>query len=459
MMDATRILFINPDFRRFAGCNVSLLGILEGLDRTRFEPVVAIPPISELGELLSARGVELFDFELNGWWYPTPAHFHRMLAGLRDRVDGLVHLIRETNIRIICTNVEYSIEGAFAAALCGVPHVWCMRPPFTHQLDILKYFPLSPSALGQAMDGLSEVIVVDCIRQLNSFPVSVPKEKLRVIEPGIDIPAELKTRAVARQELTDRLGIPAGSRIVMNVSRISPEKDLATFLHTAGSVINQYPNDVHFVHFGRPTVSAYAREIHGLVEKLGLEARFHHIDECDSIYDVMRAADVFLFTSVNYEGLVRACAEAMLSEVPVVSTRCGGPEDYVIDGQTGYLTEVADVDGLAKHVSYLLGHPEEARLMGARARLLIANKYAMNRMNKIWMELFDELVVQSKHSPFNALSLELLINILTQIGHTGASASQQAEQIRKLEGWLAPIKNNLIMRTWKSIKELAKKSK
>ena len=453
-MKAARILFINPDPRRFAGCNISLLGILDGLDRARFDPVVAIPAKSEFGSLLSSRGIELFEFELNGWWYPTPAHFHRMVAGLRSRVDSLVRLIREKGVEIVCTNAEYSYEGAFAAALCGVPHVLCMRPPFNHHLDIFRHFPLSPTALGEAMDRLSDVIVVDCIKQLKSFPASVPKDKLRVIESGIEIPAELKPRETARQEMGSRLGLPADSQIVMNVCRMSPEKDLVTFLNTAHSVIKEYPENLHFIHLGTQTATAYAAEMFALVEKLGLRNRFHHIDVTDSIYDLMRAADVFLFTSNNYEGLARVCAEAMLVEVPVVSTRCGGPEDYLVNSQTGYLTDVADVEGLARHVLYLLRHPDEARLMGARSRPLITEKYAMHRMNALWMELFDELIEKPKSSSLNTLPLELFINVLTQIGLTGASASTQGEQLSKLEGWLAPVKHNMVMRTLRHIKRL-----
>lgn len=458
MTPATNILFINPDSRRYAGSNVSLLGILDGLDRHRFKPIVATPANGEFGKQLAQRNVEILEFDLNGWWFPTLGHFHRMLSGLRGRVEALTEFIRQRDVRLVYTNVEYAFEGALAATMTAVPHVWCMRPPFTQNLDILKNFPLSPVALGQAMSGLSEVIVVDCVRQLVSFPESVPQEKLRVIESGLDIPSTLKSKDTARRELTELLGIPASSCIVLNVSRMSPEKDLATFVQAAKVVIHENGNDVHFVHLGRPTAAEYAADIHRLVEDIGLQACFHHLDETDCVYDIMRAADVFLFTSVNYEGLVRACAEAMLAEVPVVSTRCGGPKDYVIEGQTGYLAEVADVRALAAHTSYLLSHPEEARAMGVRARNLIAAKYDVHRMNSLWMDLFDELIAHPQPPAFNALTLELLVNTLALLGETGALASQQNSRLRTIEGWLAPLKNNVAMRALRSIKGLTKKA-
>ena len=458
MTSATNVLFINPDTRRYAGCNVSLLGILDGLDRQRFEPIVATPVSGEFGKQLAQRNVEVIEFDLNGWWFPTLGHFHRMLSGLHSRVEVLTQCIRQRDVRLVYTNAEYAFEGALAAAMTATPHVWCMRPPFTQNLDILKHFPLSPVALGQAMNDLSSVIVVDCVRQLASFPASVPQEKLRVIESGLEIPLTLKNKVTARSELIERIGIPANSRIVLNVSRMSPEKDLATFLHVAKIVVHEVGKDVHFVHLGRPTDAKYAAGIHNLVEEIGLQAHFHHIDETDRIDDIMRAADIFLFTSVSYEGLARVCAEALLAEVPVVSTRCGGPEDYVIEGQTGYLTDVADVPALAAHTVYLLSHPEEARAMGVRARELVATKYDVKRMNNLWMDLFDELTAHPQPTAFNALTLELLVNTLTQIGETGALASQQSSRLGKLERWLEPVRNNVAMRTFNSIKALAKKT-
>jgi hypothetical protein len=148
----------------------------------------------------------------------------------------------------------------------------------------------------------------------------------------------------------------------------------------------------------------------------------------------------------------------MLAEVPVVSTRCGGPEDYVIESQTGYLTEVADIQTLATHTSYLLNHPDEAKLMGARARELVASKYDIHRMNNLWMNLFDELIAQPQSSAFSALTLELLVNTLTLLGETGAQTTHQNMQLGTIEGWLSPLKNNAAVRALRSIGNLTKNS-
>lgn len=52
----------------------------------------------------------------------------------------------------------------------------------------------------------------------------------------------------------------------------------------------------------------------------------------------LRRLDVYALPS-HQEGLCIAALEAMASAVPVVSTRCGGPEDYVRHGENGFLTD------------------------------------------------------------------------------------------------------------------------
>ncbi len=58
----------------------------------------------------------------------------------------------------------------------------------------------------------------------------------------------------------------------------------------------------------------------------------------DALREFYRSLDVFLITS-THEGLAISGLEAMASGVPVVSTRCGGPADYVADFKTGRLCD------------------------------------------------------------------------------------------------------------------------
>lgn len=95
------------------------------------------------------------------------------------------------------------------------------------------------------------------------------------------------------------------------------------------------------------------------------------------LIDFYRKLDVFVFPS-HKEGLGIAGIEAMASGVPVVSTRSGGPEDYVIDGETGWLVDDNPAE-MADAITSIYNDRSLRERMGANARDMIAGKYAINQ--------------------------------------------------------------------------------
>lgn len=68
------------------------------------------------------------------------------------------------------------------------------------------------------------------------------------------------------------------------------------------------------------------------------------------------------------EGFGLPGLEAMACRTPVVATRCGGPEDYVVPAKTGYLVDVGDADAMARRLLEILRlPPQEWRAMSQAA--------------------------------------------------------------------------------------------
>jgi glycosyltransferase involved in cell wall biosynthesis len=91
----------------------------------------------------------------------------------------------------------------------------------------------------------------------------------------------------------------------------------------------------------------------------------------NSIRDIYNQCDVWLCCSQS-EGFGLTILEAMACRTPTVSTKCGGPEDFVLDGKNGYLCEVNDVNGLANAAVQLLQSSEEKWLAFSNAALATA---------------------------------------------------------------------------------------
>jgi glycosyltransferase involved in cell wall biosynthesis len=93
----------------------------------------------------------------------------------------------------------------------------------------------------------------------------------------------------------------------------------------------------------------------------------------------LSAADVFALASVREQfGLV--LVEAMACEMPAVAINRFGPGEIVDDGQTGWLVEPDDVDGLAAALLQAIDDPAERARRGARARAVAIERYGWPKL-------------------------------------------------------------------------------
>ncbi len=92
------------------------------------------------------------------------------------------------------------------------------------------------------------------------------------------------------------------------------------------------------------------------------------------IPQLYRMADVWIMSSTS-EGFGMPGLEAAACRCPVVSTRCGGPEDYVVDGQTGYLVPVGDHETMAERLLEVLELSDGAWRQMSEASYLKARSF------------------------------------------------------------------------------------
>ena len=90
---------------------------------------------------------------------------------------------------------------------------------------------------------------------------------------------------------------------------------------------------------------------------------------------VLAGADLALVLS-HRESFSLSCLEAGACGLPVVATRCGGPEEIVEDGETGLLCPVGDVPAIAAAMARLLGDAGAAAAMGARGAALVRQRFS-----------------------------------------------------------------------------------
>ncbi len=90
------------------------------------------------------------------------------------------------------------------------------------------------------------------------------------------------------------------------------------------------------------------------------------------------------------EGLGVSLLQACAAGVPLVAARAGGIPEILEHGANGYLTEPGDGEALARFTMELLMDSDKARAFGARGKLIIAEKFSIDRMVEGNLSLYRE---------------------------------------------------------------------
>jgi len=103
----------------------------------------------------------------------------------------------------------------------------------------------------------------------------------------------------------------------------------------------------------------------------------------DEVVSWMRRSRCFVQHSLrpadgDSEGTPLAILEASSCGLPVVSTRHAGIVEAVRDGESGFLVDEGDVDGMAVHMLRLVREPELAAKMGAAGRRHVEANYRLD---------------------------------------------------------------------------------
>lgn len=119
---------------------------------------------------------------------------------------------------------------------------------------------------------------------------------------------------------------------------------------------------------------------------IGDRVRFHGFtDEPNRV--LANAAVALNFSEA--ESLSLTCIEASLAGVPVIATRCGGPEEIVIDGETGYLVSRGDVPAMATRIADLLDDVGLARRMGEAGAAFSRRTFAPQVFRQAFLDAID----------------------------------------------------------------------
>lgn len=281
---------------------------------------------------------------------------------------------KERKIDIIASRWIKSVEGLFSSKFSIDPlrELW------------IRFFVNLGKICYMAADKVYSLF--EGARQIQ-IELGCPPEKTQVIPNGVDV-HKLKQ---LRRNPDD--GIPP---IVALIGRVTPIKDIKTFIKAMRILVNRMPEAEGWIVGPEDENPDYAQECRTLVSAMNLENKVKFLG-FKRLEEVLPHVGLVTLTSIS-EGMPMVVLEAFAAGVPCVTTDVGScsqliygglnEEDEAI-GRAGEVVNVGDAIGLARAYEKLLKNKEEWTACRKAAIERVESFYSMEAFLKNYREVYE----------------------------------------------------------------------
>ena len=301
----------------------------------------------------------------------------------------LVDVVRFEQLDVL--HVHYAIPHASAAYLAkqilktygiDIPVVTTL-----HGTDITlvgrdkSFKPVVTFSINES-DGVTTVSESLKQQTLDFFDIN---REIKVIPNFID----LQRFSNRKREHFKKAIAPDDERILVHTSNFRKVKNTTDVIRIFHQVNQQIPSKLLMVGDGPERVNAEE-----LCRQLEICQDVRFLGKQDAIEEILSVSDLFLMPSSS-ESFGLAALEAMACGVPVISSNTGGLPELNVDGVTGFLSNIGDVDAMAQHAIYILEdcHRLEKFKKSAYER---AKDFELSRILPMYEEYYQQAIAQAK---------------------------------------------------------------
>ena len=372
------------------GGHVSVLLLIENLDRRRFRPIIAVHGDGPVRRWLAQQGVahEIEALER------CVRDRHRVRIGdvalICRQSWALARFLRERRVEIVHVN-DTTMLGTWALAtrLAGARLLWHKRGRWNDRW--LHRFWLR---------------IADHVIAISRYAAPPrPSPKCSIIQNAVDEGAKRLDRAVCRQRLLDEMGLPPNTSMLGFFADLDKEhKRPGVFLETIGLIRSESPQ-LHAVGllFGQSS-PATERRLGAVAESLGIADRIRFKGFRYPPGPWLAGCDLLVVPSVN-QGFGRTLIEGMLVGTIPITADSGGHREIIRNGETGFLVPPDDAQAFADQVCELLERPDEVAALAHRAREDALDRFGTRRHLESVVEVYDGLLSAEGRLPEPAVLL------------------------------------------------------
>lgn len=318
---------------------------------------------TELGMALSDKGYEVHfityeqPVRLTQSFHPN-IYFHEVKVPTYPLFDfppyetalasAMVNVILNQNLDIL--HLHYAIPHASAAYFArqilkksgrDIPFITTL-----HGTDITlvgrdtTYAPVVTFSINES-DAITAVS--DNLREetLRSFKI---EKEITVIPNFVDIKRFHQTD----KDHFKQMLAPDNERILVHVSNFRAVKRVKDVIRIFEKIKKEIPSKLLMIGDGPDRQSA-----EDLSREMGIYNDVRFLGKQEQISEILSIADLFILPSET-ESFGLSALEAMACNVPLISTNAGGLPEINIEGKTGFLSDVGDIEAMAKNAIYIL---------------------------------------------------------------------------------------------------------
>jgi N-acetyl-alpha-D-glucosaminyl L-malate synthase BshA len=183
---------------------------------------------------------------------------------------------------------------------------------------------------------------------------------------------------------------PRGEKVLLHISTFRPVKRITDCIEVLARLRTDHKIAARLIMCGDGPERAGAEE---LAVRLGVAASVDFVGKQpqSEVRDYLSIADLLLLPSQT-ESFGLVALEAMASEVPVIATRVGGIPELVEEGETGYLFDVGDVDGMARAAAAVLSDEGERERLSRRGREVAVSRFTTEKIIPQYEQLYKTVL-------------------------------------------------------------------
>lgn len=303
----------------------------------------------------------------------------------------LVDMVKLHKIELL--HVHYAIPHAYAGYMAKKmleeENIFIPMVTTLHGTDItlVGNHPFYKPAVTFSINNSDVVTSVSKSLKEDTLHLFDIRKEIHVVPNFIDIPKKINPYTDCQRDLMAK----KHERIITHVSNLRPVKRVKDVIEVFDRIQKKIPSKLIIVGEGPEREAC-----EDLCIKKGIEKKVLFLGNSNEVDKILCFTDLFLLPSEK-ESFGLAALEAMACGVPVISSNTGGLPEVNIEGVSGFLSEVGNVDEMAKNALKILASDEILNKFKKQA-IESAMIYDTKKIVPLYENLYKKAIEEMKNT-------------------------------------------------------------